>query len=407
MLLLKLALLNIGRNPRRSLITILAISVGLASLIFLQAFMDGSKEQQRDNAINLITGHLQVHAKGFDRKMSAELTVKDSAKLIEKFRQMPEVVAVSDRIKAEILIGTTQNSRGILLLGIDPHRESQVTRIHEFIKEGSPLTATDEGKVVIGKKLAEKLGAGLGDKVVVMAQAMDGTLAGYAYRIKGLIDSKSLQLDEMLVLMNLTSARDLLGLEEENHEIVLKLKGREVLESVKKQLLTELDPEVYEIRTWSDIFPEIDQWGKWGDGITQTVLLTVMLVIGIGVINTILTSVFERHKEIGVMIAIGTRPGQVVQLILFETLILELIGVMLGVVLGYIVVYYFSIVGIAFSGAEEAFAQAFMSPVTYPQIKYYRITHSIFTLITITTLIGLYPAWKAGQMEPVKAIYHS
>jgi len=123
--------------------------------------------------------------------------------------------------------------------------------------------------------------------------------------------------------------------------------------------------------------------------------------------NTVLMSVFERTKELGVMMAIGTKPSQMVALILLETLVLEFFGIILGVIGGYLVVFYFGKVGISFSDLEMALSRSYVSTVTYTQVELRNVIESIIHLIIITSFISLYPAWKAGRTEPVKAIYHS
>ena len=121
--------------------------------------------------------------------------------------------------------------------------------------------------------------------------------------------------------------------------------------------------------------------------------------------NTVLMSVFERTRELGVMMAIGTTPTQVIRLILLETFILQLFGIALGLVAGYCVTFYFGKVGIAFPELEQAFSRSYMSTVTYTRVEPFHVIQSIITLLILTSFIGLYPAWKAGRMEPIKAIY--
>ena len=148
-------------------------------------------------------------------------------------------------------------------------------------------------------------------------------------------------------------------------------------------------------------------WVKWYETIMHTVFLTVMIVIGVGIMNTVLMSVFERTKELGVMLAIGTSPTQVLRLILLETFVLELLGTFLGLAAGYLVVFYFGRVGISFHELEQALSQSYVSTVTYTWVEPVHVVESVATLLLITTFIGLYPAWRAARMEPVKAIYHS
>ena len=404
MFLLKLAFLNIGRNPRRSFITILAIGVGLAALIFLWGFSDGTNNQMRENVIRLLTGHIQIHASNFQETLAAELTIPNKSQLLENIKSFSSVRAVTERVKCEALIGTSEKSRGILLTGIDPSREIEVTELNHHIKEGSFLDPNDTRNVLIGDRLAKKLQLSVGDKVVIMTQAIDGTLSGYSYHVKGIVHTGSQTIDEVSAYISLDSARELLDLGKESHEIVIRLSDRKAIPHFirEAQKITGTESEIL---TWNQIVPEVEQWVQWSEAIIRTILMAVMIVIGVSIMNTVLMSVFERTRELGVMLAVGTTPRQIVKLILLETFILELFGMIAGLIGGYLVTFYFGKVGIAFPELERAFSRSYMSTVTYTQVEPFHVIQSIIALFLLTSFIGLYPAWKAGQTEPIKAIY--
>lgn len=406
-MLIKLGFLNIGRNPRRSLITVLAVGVGLAALIFLWAFSDGTSESQRENVIRLLTGHLQIHAAGFEQSIAPELFIPDKDRVRKLLESQAHLVAYSERAKCEALIGTSENSRGILLMGIHPESEIRVTEFKNHIAEGAFLENNDHRSILIGDRLAKKIKVALGDKVVIMTQALDGTLAGFSYHVKGIFKTGSQQIDEQTAYITLSSAQELLGLDNDIHEIAVRLNARKYLPDYLAGLKKSLDSSLYEVLRWDEIVPEVEQWAKWADAIVETILMAVMVVIGVSIMNTVLMSVFERTKELGVMLAIGTSPSQIMRLILIETLVLEFFGIILGLIAGYLITFYFGHVGISFHGVEEAFSMSYMSTVVYPQIELHNVLRSVITLLIMTTLIGLYPAWKAGKLQPVQAIYHS
>lgn len=389
------------------MITVLAVSVGLAALIFLWGFSDGTNEQMRENVIRLLTGHVQIHAPAYKNSLAPELTVTDRESLIQKINSFPRLVAISERVKCEALIGTSEKSRGVILTGIDPIRETNVTELQKYIQQGEFLADDGAREILIGDRLAEKVDLKVGDKAVVMTQAMDGTLSGFSYRVKGIFHTGSQTLDEVSAFISLGSAQELLALEHETHEIVIRLDHRKTIPSLLKKLKILLSANDYEISTWDEIVPEVEQWAKWSEAIIRTILIAVMIVIGVSIMNTVLMSVFERTRELGVMMAIGTSPGRIIRLILLETFILELFGIMLGLILGYAVTMYFAQAGIAFPELERAFSRSYMSTVTYTRVDFIHVIQSIVTLFALTTFIGLYPAWKAGRMEPIKAIYRS
>ncbi|MDP3920033.1 MAG: ABC transporter permease [Candidatus Omnitrophota bacterium] len=407
MFLFKLAFLNITRNVRRSLITVMAVGVGLAALIFLWGFNDGTIEQMRENVIRLFTGHVQIHARGFEKSLSPELFLAQREKVLIDVAANPAVSRITERVKCEALVGTSENSRGVLLVGVDPERERQITDLEDHIEAGRYLEPDGNREILVGDRLAKKIGLDLDDKVVVMTQAMDGTLAGYAYRVKGIFHTGSQQIDEVSVYITLASAQELLGLGEDVHEIVIQLSDRKGIEPFLEWAKISLGSEKYEVLKWNELIPEVDQWTQWAEAVIGTILIAVMVVIGVSIMNTVLMSIYERTRELGVMMAIGTSPSQIVQLILLETLILEGLGIILGLVGGYLVTIYFGEVGISFHGVEEAFSRSYMSTVVFTKVEWPHVVQSVITLILLTSFIGLYPAWKASRMEPVKAIYYS
>ena len=407
MLILKLAVLNIMRNARRSLITVLAVAVGLASLLFLWAFTDGSQEQQRDNVIRLYTGHIQIHAKGFEDKLAPELTLPNRIEVMKKIKELPFVEGVTEHVKSEALVGTSQQTKGVILIGMDPISHPSVLSLKKDTREGAFLQPEDNRKVLMGASLAKRLEVGLGDKVVIMAQAVDGTLAGYAFRVGGLIHSGSRMIDDLHVFVTAAAARELLGIEENSHEIVVRLKKRSDIPAFETAVRKFLPEDQYTLSSWDKIAPEVNQWASYTENIIRVMLIAIMAVIGVGVMNTILMSIFERTKELGVMVAIGTKPSQMIAMIFLETLVLEFIGIILGIGLGIFLAWYYGRIGIPLSGFKEAFAESFMSSIIYPQLMPYRIWECVRLLLLVTSFISLYPAIRVARMEPVKAIYHS
>ncbi len=198
-----------------------------------------------------------------------------------------------------------------------------------------------------------------------------------------------------------------MGIEGQVHEIVIRLKDSKAIPAFLREAGTFLDPGIFEVLPWNEIVPEPEMWVKWYEAIMRVVLYAVMVIIGVGIMNTILMSVYERTRELGVMMAIGTKPSQMVLLILMETLVLEFCGIILGLIGGYLVVLYFGQTGISFTELEEALSQSYVSTITYTRVEWKHVIESIVSLIMITSFISLYPAWKVSRMEPVKAIYHS
>jgi ABC-type lipoprotein release transport system permease subunit len=407
MLLLKLAFLNIWRNPRRSILTILTVGAGLATLLFIWGFTDGTANGSRENIVRLYTGHIQIHAQGFITSLAPEMTIPQLDEIMASVRNQRQVVAVSPRVKCEVLMGSSANSHGLLLTGIDPVAEQKITDLSLYVAEGEFLEQSDQDKILIGFRLAEKLEVGVGDKVVVMSRAGGGIPWGLDFYVKGILYTGSQQVDELSAYVTITSAQNLVGVGDNIHELSIKTKDRRAADATADLLRKKLDSSSYQVSLWNDIVPEIDQWVEWHESIIRVVLNAVLILVGISVMNTILMSVLERLREFGVLMALGTSPRQISLLVFLETAILEIAGVVFGLVLGYGVIFFFGKVGISFKQFEQALSMTYTPTVIYTAVEPRNVVQTVFWLIGISSLINLYPALKAGRIEPVQAIYHS
>lgn len=404
-LFLKMAFINIWRNARRSLMTILAIAVGLGGLIFLWGYKDGAAHGMLENTTGLFTGHVQIHALGFDKSLSPGLTIADPEPLIRYVKGHPDVVALTRRVKCGVLVGTSEHSQGALLLGIDPEHESQVTRIKELIQHGSFLSTLNEKELLVGDRLAGKLNLAVGDKVVVMLHAADGMLTGLSYHIKGIFHAGTRMMDEQVIYTSLESAQELVGIDQAVSELTIRLQDRRAIPRFLVFVAHAVDPARYEVLTWNQAEPESEQLAQWGESVVRVIVVAMTIVIAIGVMNTVVMSVLERTKEFGVMLAIGVKPRQLIRLVIMETMLLEAVGISIGFVFGMSLVTCFGYIGIPLW--QAASITGFMSPIIYTRVYPEHVLLSVLILIVVTSVVVLYPAVKAGRLQPVAAIYRS
>ncbi|MFH1753797.1 MAG: ABC transporter permease, partial [Candidatus Omnitrophota bacterium] len=223
--LLKIAWRNINRNRYRSMITIASIGIGFTSLILLRAFVDGSHYQMIDNYTGLVSGHVQIHKDGFHDNMGLSRSIKDPAKIEAAIAKNSMVLSAAPRVKDYCLISSAEQSSGVLLMGIDPEREKEITELHKRIGKGRFIENSED--VVIGKSLAKLLNVDLQDKIVLLGQAYDGSLASGAYRICGLLDTGADEIDKGFVLITLTAAQELFVLDKKVSEFALRVNTHE------------------------------------------------------------------------------------------------------------------------------------------------------------------------------------
>jgi ABC-type lipoprotein release transport system permease subunit len=362
-----------------------------------------------DSVTSLYTGHIQIHAKGFQKRMKLEKVVANPAAAEKIVQASPHFKSLSEKVKAEALIGTSEQSSGIILLGIDPAAESKVTRLKNFISKGSFLNPGDETSVVIGQKLAEKLEVSVGDKVVVLVQERRGGMGGMSYHVKGIYKTGAEFLDEATAFVTLQSAQNIFALDKDISEITVRLDGIQSLDAETariRTLLTAQNPD-YEVLPWKEVVPEVDGWIRWDNALIGIILAVVAIVIGIGVMNTVLMSIIERTKEFGILKAVGITPRQLIKLVLLETFFLDLIGILAGTALGLWLVSFFSVNGVPMGAFLESMQSVYMPASIKTAIAADHLFTSIGIMLVLPVVISIYPALRAANLEPVKAIYHS
>ena len=403
----KIAFRNIARNKSRSFITISAIAFGLASLIFLKGFVDGADRQMVENYTGLLIGHIQIHKLGFQKNMGLEKTMGDLETISSPLRRTSGIAAFAPRVRDFALISSAEGSAGILLWGVDPVLEKKVSTIHKRIRQGSFLKKGDNNKIIIGKQLAENLKVGLGDKVVLMSQASDGSVAAAAYDISGIIETGAEEIDKGLALITLAAAQELLVLDSKISEMTVKADSLENIDNLTQTLREKIDRRKYEVLNWKDISPMTYQWLQFDFVFTGLILLIVLLVVASGILNTILMGVLERTREFGIMLALGTKPSQVVFVVTLESFLLGFIGVALGALIGTGLILYFGVNGINLSMLSSALNSFYIGSVIYPRLDTASIGIYAAVVLAISVIVAIPPARKASRLTPIDAIRHT
>jgi len=403
---IKIAWRNIARNKFRSLITITAVSAGLGALIFLRAFVQGGDYQMIENYTDLVSGHLQVHMQGFQKKMGLERSISNPADIEKIISSDPGVSSCAKRIKEYVLISSAEHSSGTLLEGIEPSREKTITSLHKHIRRGEFLSDGKNDQVVLGKELFEILQVELGEKVVIMAQAADGSLAAAAFRVCGVLDTGTEDIDKGLALITLKGAQDLFVLGDKISEVGIRLNDVYMVDKIAARLKKKIDTKTYEVLTWKEIAPMMMQWVEFDKAFIDIILLVVLFIAGAGILNTILMGVLERVREFGIMLALGTKRRQIVLMVSLESLFLGIIGVLVGVVLGVGISIYFGKQGVNLKGFATAFESYYIGSTIYPRLFIREVVSSAAVVLMTSVIVSVYPAWRAASLEPVDAIHH-
>lgn len=402
----RIALRGIARNPRRTLLTLVSLGAGLAAYLFLSAFASGFYLQMRNNATDLITAHLQIEQKGFRDEFDAKLTLVQSDQLLERMRANPMVAAAAPRLQAQTMASSPTKSEPLMLYGVDPTSETKVTTLHKKIVEGSYLSGGRAREIVIGRKLAERLRVRLGEKIVLIAPAADGTLGSAALRITGIVETGNDMFDRTMAVTNLAIARELLAVPGDAATIAVRLYDIEAAEAAIPSLATSLTATAQQIVSWKTLLPEVVQMLGLIRVNLQVILIIVFTVVALGVMNTLLMAVLERRREFGLQLALGTQPAQIVRTVLYESLVLGALGLGAGVIAGALIVGYFHTAGFDLSAYSVTGRLPGLTSVIYPVMLIANIWLPAAALFFTSVAAALYPAWRAARLDPIQALRH-
>lgn len=401
---IKIAWRNILRNRARSFITIAAVAAGLCALIFLKGFVDGADHQMVANYTDLFVGHIQIHKAGFQKSLGLDKSIHNEETIAAVLRKTPSVAAFTPRVKEFALISSPESSCGILLIGVDPEREQTVTTLHKKIRAGSFLSAGDNSRIVIGRRLAENLKVSAGDKVVIMGQAFDGSIAASAYTVAGLIEAGAEDLDKNLALITLRAAQDLFVMEGNISEIAVKTRSLDDIDAAAQDLRGRFNRKNFEVLSWKDISPMTYQWLQFDQIFTSLILFIVLLVVAGGILNTILMGVLERTKEFGIMLALGTKPSQIAWMVAAESFFLGLAGAGLGTLAGTGLVLISGRAGIDLSALSQALNNFYIGSVIYPVFRPVSVAVYAGIVLLLSIAVSVFPAIKASRLSPIEAI---
>jgi ABC-type lipoprotein release transport system permease subunit len=401
---LKLGWRNLWSHPLRTILTAAALGIGIAALTFLSAMDDGWMQQIKTNFALTVTGHIQIHAEGFEDSRKLAQHIKKPEQVIAAISDIAGLQALTRRVRVSGLASSAGYNAGALIYGVELESEKRMSRLATFVSTGSWLPDGDKRAAVLGDGLADKLNIGIGDKLVLMAAVPDGDIASEVFRVRGLVHSGVMDVDGLIVAIPLATAQHWLGLNDAVTDIVIRAKSFEQVTPLTAMLKSALAGQGLEVLRWSDIDPMAQQWADFADAYTWIVLAIVIVVVLAEVLNTMLMSMHERVREFGLMSALGVSPAQVFAMVVWETVILVLIGGIGGFMLGGGLSLWYGEQGLDLSQFAIAFSFMYMDPVVHPVLQADSVLRILGAALFGALIAGLVPAWKASKLEPARAL---
>lgn len=401
---LKLGWRNLWLHPMRTGLTCAALGIGIAALTFLSAMDDGWMQQIKTNFALTVTGHLQIHAEGFEDSRKLTQRIEQPQSVMASISTIPGIQEVTRRVRASGLASSAGSNAGALIYGVEAEREKRMSRLAGFVAKGTWLVHGDDRGAVLGDVLADRLNIGIGDKLVLMAAVPGGDIASEVFRVRGLLHSGVMEVDDLIVLVPLSTAQHWLGLGDAVTDIVVRADSFEQVTPLADQLKKTLAGRKLEVLRWFDIDPMAQQWADFADAYTWIVLLIVIIVVLAEVLNTMLMSMHERVREFGLMGALGVAPVQVFGMVVWETLILVLIGGVVGFAIGGGLSLWYGEHGIDLSQFAIAFSFMYMDPVVHPLLQMDSVLRILGAAVLGAMIAGAIPAWKASKLDPATAL---
>jgi putative ABC transport system permease protein len=401
-MLLTIAWRNIWRNKRRSLIVITSVVVGMIAILYNDALSIGMVTQIFENQIGSHVAYIQIHRKGFNDNKIIQTSIDNPDSVGAILQQNQNILSFSRRVETFGLLSSALNSSGGMIVGVEPDKEQLVTTIKRSIVHGHYLTGAKH-EVVIGQRLAEKLGVGLGDKVVGMASTMNGSVGSDLFRVVGIFETASSEFDKSYIYISLTNAQEMLEMGKRISEFAVITKQRERVEAVKNVLAKRLGQK-YEVLSYADLMPlMLSQIEIYKESL-YIVYLIVGLAMIFGIINTMLMSVYERIQEFGVLMAIGMKNSRLFTMVLTEAAFLGIVGSGVGMLIGYGMYIPLSTHGIDLSMFSDSLSSFGVGSVIYPVLSSSTVVETLIVVPVIAVLGALYPALKAVRLVPINAI---
>jgi ABC-type lipoprotein release transport system permease subunit len=396
--LFKMAFRDLGRNRRRSFFSALAVGLGLALLLLIAGFLNGEMGGAIDTAVRLQSGHLQVRAKSYDEAKTSlkwQDLIENPEQIATQISALAAVKVATPRLYASGFVTKGDESSGVKVIGIEP--QSAANEPYK-ITSGSFLAADDREGLLIGQTLADKLGLKTGDQVNLSVNTSNGDVVEQLFLIRGIFSTNTGAFDGFTVFLPLAKAQAMTHTENHASTIFVLLKDSAQTDAV----VAAIQSPGYQVLGWQNMNEMFVQWETMANSYLSLIYMIVLAITASVIINTLIMSVYERTREIGILSAIGMKSRRIMAMFLAETSMLAVGGVIIGLILGGLAVAYFSNYG--FSIAKMGITGMLVSNTIYANLTLNdTITLSIVTFI-VTILAGLYPAVMASRMEPVEAL---
>lgn len=407
----RLAWRNVWRNPRRTALSVAATVFAVFLVVLSVGMADGVHEKMIEDAVRLTSGHVAISGKGYRHSMTLEQFIPWDGRVREAIENTPDIRAWAPRISSFALISFDDRSQGSMVIGVDPRREKNVTTFAQKIKDGRFIDESSKPgirEVVLGRKLAERLGAGLGDEVLLYGIAYSLETAYELFTVVGTMALPDPRLERNLAIIHIDTASEFFVYENRITEVAILAENADQSDALLGRLSTKLAASKglnLELQTYAERMPELVQLILIDDAGMVVTLGILIVVVGFGILNTILMAILERTRELGVVLALGLKPAALFRMIYLESMYLAGLGILIGLSFSLPLLAWLHGIEIPIDGDIAKGAELFgMEPVMMFKFDWMNPIGSTLTIFGVALLAALYPALKASRARPIDAL---
>jgi len=389
------------------MITIVAISLGTGLSLLILGLGDGGHGQMIENGVRIGQGHLTVQREGYLESPSISLMVPNPEPLVKSLASSRYVAEVYPRVRGEGILATASESEGVQFRGIDAGLPGEAVVFRRSMRDGEFLSGRDGHFIVVGKKLADRLNLRLGGKTVLTTQDATGEITSTLLRVRGIFRTGSGTIDGNICLIPIGTLQQALSMGNGVTSIALYLKDPFQQSKAFEALKGTIPESQGRLYQWQTLQPDLRDYVVIDNAFGYMTYAIILLIVAIGVLNTVFMSVMERRREIGILTAVGMDGRSVMRMVFTETVFITLSGIALGLVLGLGINWYFSVHGLdlsSYSPQQWSLAGTLIDPVLHSHLRFNRALGLCVAVFLLTITMGIYPAWKASRTLPVEAM---
>ncbi|HDY86937.1 hypothetical protein LCGC14_1607470 [marine sediment metagenome] len=404
MIYLRLAWRNIWRNKRRTLITIASVFFAVILAIIMRSAQEGVYGNMIKNVVGFYTGYIQVHNRGYWEEKTLDNSFKEDEQLYELLNGITAVKDAIPRLESFALASSDHNTKGAMVVGIDPGKEKIVTHLDEKISKGEYLKDENENGVLIVEGMARQLKLDVGDTLILIGQGYHGVSAAGKYPVKGLLQFGSPELNGLLVYLPIKRAQYMYGAEGMLTSVVVMIDDPDAADKITGDIEKKLNDN-YEVMSWTTMMPELIQFIQADKAGGIIIIGILYMIIAFGIFGTLLMMTMERRHEFGVLIAIGMKRLKLSMVMILEALMLSIVGALTGAVASIPIVYYFSVNPIRFTGdMAEAYERFGIEPIMPFKLDLAIMLSQGEVVLVIVMILVMYPFSKILRLNEIEAI---